>query len=268
MAQGGPRARVGSAGWKKPLWRGQFYPPGLTQARELAYVAARLETLEINASFHALLAPTTYRKWYAETPDDFVFSVKAPRSITHRRRLGGEADVAEFLASGPLELREKLGPILWQLPETMSFDAVAIGAFLAALRGADAGNGPLRHAIEARHPSFVDAGFTELLRRHGVAAVVTNAPGLPALREATSDFVYARLHSEAAFHPDGYDDAALDEWAATVAGWLAEGRDAFVYFKNPDQAGTRVPFDAVRLQERLGGAPARSDAQPPQPSLW
>jgi uncharacterized protein YecE (DUF72 family) len=264
MSQGEPRARVGSAGWKKPLWRGQFYPPGLTQARELTYVSERLTTLEINASFHALLTPATYRKWYAETPAEFVFSVKAPRAITHRRRLGTAADVAGFLASGPLELGEKLGPILWQLPETMTFDPAAMVAFLGALSGPDVAGRPLRHALEVRHASFAVAEFTDLLRRYGATAVVTNAPGLPVLRDLTADFVYARLHSEAAFHPDGYDDDTLDEWAATVGGWLEGGRDAFVYFKNLDQAGTRVPFDAERLQARLGGGPAPLV----QPPLW
>lgn len=296
-----PRARIGTSGWKKPPWRGHFYPKGLVQREELRYAAERLSSLEINTTFHGLPRVSTYHGWYAETPDDFVFSVKGNRAATHDHLLASPSrDVADFLASGVLDLREKLGPILWQIPPRLTFSPSTVEAFLSLLPHSvgearrlvarhadrqsdeavvsDGSDRPIRHALEVRHESFRNDAFIGLLRRYDVAAVVTNSPGWPTLTEVTSDFVYVRLHGDAHHYPNGYDEAALDFWAEFVTGRLqgqgspdGRGTDVFVYFDNPDNEGINSPLDAMRLRERLDGPTAV--CSPPiaptvQPTLW
>jgi uncharacterized protein YecE (DUF72 family) len=277
---GAPVARVGISGWRYAPWRGVFYPPGLPQRLELHYAAEHLRTIEINGSFYSLQRPTSYRRWYEDTPDDFVFSAKGPRYITHLLRLRNcRTALANFFASGVLCLGDKLGPVLWQLPERNTFDAEVVADFVALLprsTGAAAAlaadhdarlddrswfgpvrDRPLRHALEVRHPSFIAPEAIELLRRHGIALVAADAAGRwPSPREVTSDFVYARLHGAEELYTSGYTDAALDDWAGTVRGWRdgsgtpdGVGRDVFVYFDN--DVKVRAPFDAMGLAERL-----------------
>lgn len=294
-----PRARVGTSGWDKPTWRGHFYPRGLVQHRRLEYAANCLATLEINTTFYGFSRPSSFRKWCAATPEDFAFAIKAHNEATHTQRLRNPAEnVARFLASGVLEFGEKMGPILWQTPPSLAFDREVVKAFLAVLPHsvADARrlvarydgaidqiapevpDRPIRHALEVRDESFSAPDFLDLLREHDVAAVMTNSPGWPRFREVTADFVYVRLHGDAHHHPNGYDDATLDEWATNINGWLrgertpdGRGRDVFVYFDNPDNSGIRSPLDAMLLQERLDGpGPGRAHGAGPtiQPPLW
>lgn len=283
VVESGPVARVGISGWRYAPWRGVFYPHGLTQRLELRYAAEHLATVEINGSFYSLQTPASYLRWHDETPDDFVFSVKGPRYVTHLLRLRNcRTAVANFLASGVLALDDKLGPLLWQLPERQSFDAGVLSEFLRLLprstRGAailaaehdarldhrvwfgTATDRPMRHALEVRNPSFVTSEAVDLLREHGVALVVADTGGRwPAPREVTADFVYVRLHGAEELYASGYTDAALDDWAGTVRGWLAGepdgvARDVFVYFDN--DVKVRSPFDAMALAQRLGVGPA------------
>jgi uncharacterized protein YecE (DUF72 family) len=263
---------VGTSGWRYPPWRRTFYPEGLPQRRELEHLSGCLDTIEINGSFYSLQRPESWRTWAANTPDDFVFAVKGPRFVTHMKQLRDVATpVANFLASGVLALGPKLGPVLWQLPPRMRFDAERMAAFLAllprttvaaarlaeehderlddrALTVTDADR-PLRHAVEPRHESFRDPAFTALLREHGTALVVADSPGTwPAFDEATTDFRYARLHGADELYASGYTPEALDAWAERVRAWLADG-DVFVYFDN--DAKVHAPYDALALAERL-----------------
>jgi uncharacterized protein YecE (DUF72 family) len=271
------RVRVGISGWRYRPWRGTFYPTGLPQRAELAYAAERLSTIELNGSFYALQRPEYYAAWAAEVPEDFVFAVKGSRYVTHLTRLsGGEPALANFFASGLLGLGPKLGPLLWQLPATLRFDAGVLAAFLellprttaAAARLAERhdqrldgraltvtdADRPLRHALEVRHDSFADPGAVALLREHGVALVVADTAGKwPFLDEVTAEFVYVRLHGDAELYVSGYDDAALDAWAARARTWSGTGRDVWVYFDNDVKA--RAPFDAMALAQRLGARP-------------
>ena len=266
------RARVGTSGWRYPPWRHTFYPDGLPQRRELSHLSRRVDTIEINGSFYSLQRPESWRAWAAETPDDFVFAVKGPRFVTHMKQLRDVATpVANFLASGVLALGPKLGPVLWQLPPRMRFDAERLAAFLAllphttaaaarlaeehderldgrALTETDADR-PLRHAVEPRHESFRDPAFAALLREHGTALVVADSAGTwPVFDEATADFRYARLHGADELYASGYTADALDAWAKRVRAWLADG-DVFVYFDN--DAKVHAPFDAIELARRL-----------------
>jgi uncharacterized protein YecE (DUF72 family) len=267
-------ARVGISGWRYPPWRGQWYPKGLPQRRELEYSASRLNSIELNGSFYSLQRPTSYLAWYAETPADFVFSVKGGRFITHLKRLEGvDVALANFFASGVLALREKLGPILWQLPERHAFDAAQLERFFrmlprttsealalakrhdARLDGRDwlenLPDRPLRHALEARHPEFIGGSVAETLRAHDIAFVVADTAGRwPQNREVTSDFVYVRLHGAEELYASGYTDQALDDWAQDCRSWLESGRDVYVYFDNDMKV--HAPFDAMALASRLG----------------
>ncbi len=271
-----PVARIGISGWRYAPWRGEFYPKGLPQRRELEYAASKLNSIELNGTFYSLQKPEYFRAWAAQTPDDFVFPVKAPRYITHLLKLKrSRVPVANFLASGPLALGAKLGPVLWQLPPQLAFDEALLDDFLGMLphTTTDAARlatehderldgrdwvttdaeRPLRHAVEVRHPSFVDDRWYALLEKHGVASVVADTAGKwPKLDRVTADFAYARLHGDTELYVSGYDDEALDRWAATVQGWLDSGRDAYVYFDN--DVKVRAPFDAIGLQERLRGS--------------
>lgn len=271
-------ARVGISGWRYPPWRGVFYPRGLPQRSELAYAAEHLTSIELNGTFYSLQKPASFRGWSAETPDDFVFSVKGGRFVTHILRLAdARPALANFFASGVLALEHKLGPFLWQLPPSLAFSRELLEAFFALLprttRAAlelarehtltrpggtwlePTPDRPLRHALEVRHPSFTRAEVAPVLRDHDVALVVADTAGRwPALREVTSDFVYVRLHGQDELYVSGYTDEALDEWTAAVRGWLqgepdGAPRDVFVYFDN--DAKVRAPFDATEMLERL-----------------
>ncbi len=267
------RVRVGISGWTYAPWRGTFYPKGLRQRDELAYVAERMSSVEINGSFYALQRPDSFRSWREQVPDDFCFAVKGGRFITHMKRLGDvETPLANFFASGVLALGPTLGPMLWQLPPTFGFDADRLEAFFDLLPRTTAQaaelatqhdhrvdgrsltqtdeDRPMRHALEVRHPSFVDAGFPALLREHDVGLVVADTAGKwPLLRDVTSDFVYVRLHGDTELYASGYDDEALDTWAASVRGWVEAGADVYVYFDNDMKV--RAPYDAMALSERL-----------------
>jgi uncharacterized protein YecE (DUF72 family) len=266
--------RIGTSGWLYPPWRGVFYPPGLPHRRELEYLSSRLRSVELNGSFYSLQRPTSYQSWYAQTPGDFIFSVKGPRFITHMKKLREpETLLANFFASGVLALGAKLGPILWQLPPTMRFEPAVLSAFFdalprdtesaAALAGkhderldgrawtsTDA-HRPLRYALEVRHSSFQGEEFPRLLSEHDVACVVADSAGTwPYFEQVTaSDLVYLRLHGDAELYTSGYTDEALEAWAAKIRRWRA-GRDVYVYFDN--DVKVRAPADAISLAEKLG----------------
>jgi uncharacterized protein YecE (DUF72 family) len=284
--------RVGISGWRYAPWRGVFYPKGLAQSRELAFASRMLPTIEINGSFYSLQRSDSYARWHDETPDDFVFALKGSRYITHMLKLKEvRVPLANFLASGMLRLRGKLGPILWQFPPQLSFDPERFDAFFSLLprdteaacelaREHDArlaGRAwleadrlrPLRHAVEIRHPSFVDPGFIAMLRRHRVALVIADtARRWPLLEDLTADFVYVRLHGDRELYASGYGDEALDRWAVRIDAWrhgrqvgdarlasgravrAATGRDVYCYFDN--DVKVHAPYDAASLAARLG----------------
>jgi len=265
--------RIGISGWVYPAWRGVFYPKGLRQRDELAYASSHLTSIEVNGSFYSLQKPTSWQSWRDGTPDDFLFSVKGPRFITHIKRLrDARLPLANFLASGVLALGPKLGPLLWQLPATFRFDPDVLDAFLAMLprtttqalafatereermEGREwlgpVEERPLRHAFEVRSHTFDDPAWTELLERHGVASVLADTAGrYPRFEQQTADFSYVRLHGDEELYVSGYDDDALDAWAARIRPWLAAGRDTYVYFDN--DAKVRAPIDAMGLIRRL-----------------
>lgn len=237
-----------------------------------------MTSVEINGSFYSLQRRSSFETWAAAVPEDFVFSVKGGRFITHMKKLADVAvPLANFYASGVLALGRRLGPCLWQLPPNLGFDAARMtdffdqlprtaGAAAALAAGHDARvpedraltvapdpSLPLRHTVEVRHETFRDPAFYDLLRRHDVGLVMADNPGKwPILEEVTTDFMYVRLHGHEELYASGYSDEALDAWAAKVLDWIELGQDVYVYCDN--DAKVRAPFDAIGLLERVRGA--------------
>lgn len=235
---------VGVGGWNFAPWRGSFYPKGLVQARELHYASRELTSIEINSTFYGLQKPATFQKWHDETPDGFVFSLKAPRFVTHRKNLAqSAASIDRFLGSGLLRLGARLGAINWQLAPTKHFDAGEIAAFLELLPRTMAGR-PLRHAIEVRHESFSCQAFTRLARDHEVAIVEAGDSKYPRIQERTAPFSYLRVMGAKSSAPKGYAAAALARWRER-ARTLAKNGDVYFYFISGAKA--RNPLAARAL---------------------
>jgi uncharacterized protein YecE (DUF72 family) len=279
--------RIGISGWTYAGWRGQFYPPGLVHRLELAYAAQRFGSIEINGSFYSLQRPSSYRTWRSQVPEGHVFAVKGGRFITHMKKLAGvETALANFFASGVLALGPALGPVLWQLPPNLGYDADRLCAFFdllprstAAAARLAAGHDdklsgdrvwtqtdadrPLRHALEVRHDTFCTDEAVQLLADHDIALVVADTAGRwPLLERTTSDFMYVRLHGDEELYVSGYSPAALDSWATRIRAWADRGQDVYVYFDN--DVKVHAPYDALGLMERLGLRGA--DAPPVTPA--
>lgn len=242
---------VGVSGWRYKSWRGDFYPPGLVQRRELEYLATRMTSVEMNGSFYSLQRPSTYQRIASETPPGFVVAVKGGRFITHFKRLAGGAEpLAKFWDSGVFELGDRLGPVLWQLPANLHYDEQRLAEFFRLLpRTAPGTDRRVRHVLEPRHRSFGSDAAAELLRAHDIGMVVSDSPTWPCFESVTSDLVYVRLHGHTELYASGYASRSLDRWAARTREWLAAGLDVFVYFDN--DARGRAPHDAVALLGRL-----------------
>jgi uncharacterized protein YecE (DUF72 family) len=241
---------VGIGGWNFAPWRGTFYPKGVTQAKELHYASRELTSIEINSTFYGLQKPATFQKWHDETPDGFVFSVKAPRFVMLRKDLADPAvapAMQRFLASGLLNLGDKLGPINWQLHPSKSFKADEMAAFLALLPAKLEGR-TLRHAIEGRHPSFDNEEFCALAEKHRVAIVEAGDSEYPRIQARTAPFSYLRVMGTKAAAPQGYAPAALAKWADHAKSLAREG-DVFFYFISG--AKERNPLAARALLAEL-----------------
>ncbi len=198
------RVRAGIGGWTYAPWRDNFYPARLVQRRELEYASRALTAIEVNGTYYGAQKPATYAKWRAETPDGFVFSLKAPRYATDRRVLAEAGrTIADFVDGGLAELGDRLGPINWQFQPGKTFDAADFGAFLELLPRTLDGRA-LRHVVEVRHASFLCAQYVELARRHHVATVFTDSPKYPSFADLTGDFVYVRLMRSEAAQASGY----------------------------------------------------------------
>lgn len=257
--------RVGIGGWSYEPWRQTFYPQDLPKKSELHYASRHVTAIEINSTFYRSQTPSVFAKWRDDTPEEFVFSIKAPRYIVHRRALaeGGKA-LEGFLNSGIVELGRKLGALLWQLPPEKVFNAADLEGFFRLLPDT-IGTTPLRHAVEVRHESFRCAEFIELARQYHVATVYTHSHEYPAIADLTGPFVYVRLRESMANETTGYPQEALSMWASRARRWsrgedvsnlplLAEpvsarDRDVFIYFING--AKERAPLAAMALLSAL-----------------
>ena len=269
------RILIGTSGWQYPSWRGDFYPAGLPHARELANLATRLASVEVNGTFYSLTRPAACDAWRRQVPPGFVFAIKGSRYVTHMLKLRNfEPALANFFASGLLRLGPTLGPILWQLPPQLPFDGERARAFLAALprdiagaerwarrhdarttgrsalKAVGGGNRPLRHAIEVRHHTWLGDDALALMRAFDVALVAADTAGRhPLSIQRTASFAYVRLHGATELYASRYGPAALAPWATRIDAWARGGSDVFVYFDN--DARGHAPHDALRLQRML-----------------
>ncbi|KAI3608605.1 hypothetical protein D8I24_1041 [Cupriavidus necator H850] len=266
--------RVGIGGWNFAPWRDNFYPAGLAQARELAYASRHLSAIEINSTYHGTQKRTSFAKWRDETPDGFVFAVKASRFATNRRVLAESGESIErFIDSGIAELGRKLGPVVWQFAPTKQFDAEDFEAFLQLLPASVEGV-KLRHVLEVRHDSFQSPDYLKLARKYKAATVFTDSPKFPSMADLTADFIYARLMASSEKLKAGYAAKDLDAWAERVRTWAqghqpadlptvedrkpaARKREVFVFFING--AKERAPAAAQALLERLDWTPPADD---------
>jgi len=291
------QVRVGISGWTYKPWRGNFYPVGLAQHRELAFASRRFNALEVNGTFYSLQRPSSFTAWREETPGDFVFAMKGGRYITHMRKLKDIATpLANFCASGPLCLREKLGPILWQFPPFFPFNPRRFRAFFKMLprdtqemaklarRHDERLKGraytkadvlqPVRHAVEFRHDSFLTEEFVKLLREFNISLVVADvASRFPTAQDVTADWVYVRLHGSRRLYVSGYTPREIEAWATRIEAWRdgtepadarriagpapkAKGGRDVFVFFDNTDVKLRAPVDARRMAQRLGVGPA------------
>jgi uncharacterized protein YecE (DUF72 family) len=261
------KIRAGIGGWTFEPWRGVFYPDDLTQAKELSYASRHLPVIEVNGTYYSTQKPQTFARWAAETPDDFIFTLKGPRYATNRRELAGAGDsISRFLESGITELGGKLGPLLWQFAPTKKFDEADFGAFLDLLPEKFDGR-KLLHAVEVRHDSFSTPEFIKLARTKSVAIVFADHVKYPAIADVTADFVYARLQTGKDDIPTAYTPKALNAWAARTKVWAEGGvpddlpvvdrdtkpkqraRDTFVFFIH--EGKVRAPHAAMAFMDRV-----------------
>jgi uncharacterized protein YecE (DUF72 family) len=284
------KIRIGISGWRYKPWRGSFYPEGLPQRQELEFASRRLNSIEINGTFYSMQRPESFAKWFDSTPDDFQFSIKGPRFITHLRRLKEvETPLANFFAQGLLRLGQKLGPVLWQFPPSFKFDAERMEAFFTLLprtqeEAAELGrkhdgwlndrswlkiekDGKVHHAVEIRNASFVNPQFIGLLRKYNVGLVKADTVEWPLLMDVTSEFMYCRLHGSEELYASGYSDEALETWANRVLSWsrgdeVEDGKKASdkpakkrsardVFVYFDNDIKVRAPYDAQTLQRRI-----------------
>jgi uncharacterized protein YecE (DUF72 family) len=259
--------RIGVGGWTYEPWRGTFYPEGLSQKRELEHASRHLTSIEINGTYYGSQKPATYAKWRDETPDDFVFSLKAPRFAMNRTVLAEAGNtITRFFASGVTELKDKLGPINWQFLPTKQFDPADFEAFLKLLPKEIAGRA-LRHVVEVRHESFRTPEFIALARSFEVAVVIAGDSKYPQIADPTAPFVYARIMGTQAKEGAGYGEAALNRWAERAKSWASgqsppdleyvesthrdgKARDVYVYVISGHKVHN--PAAAMALIKRVG----------------
>lgn len=258
--------RSGIGGWNFEPWRGVFYPEKLRQADELHFASRALATIEINSTYYSSQAPETFAGWAAETPEDFIFSVKASRFATNRKLLADAGESVErFLNQGVIELGDRLGPIVWQMALTKKFEPGDFAAFLDLLPPTLQGR-PLRHVVEIRHESFRDPAFVALCKARNIAICLSEDARYECVPDVTADFVYARLMKGDDRLKTAYPAKDMKRWAERFVE-LAEGgrpddlpyvtadaparqpRDAFVYFIH--EAKVRAPAAAQAFQKSV-----------------
>ncbi|GGE26915.1 hypothetical protein GCM10007276_00060 [Agaricicola taiwanensis] len=238
--------RIGCSGWHYTGWRGLFYPEKMPTKDFLAYYGQCFSTTELNNPFYRLPKAQTAAAWREGTPEGFLFAWKASRYLTHLKRLKDPEEPLSRMMGVAGHLKEKLGPILVQLPPSMKVDRERLARFLGALPKGQ------RFTLEFRHPSWYEAEVFDLLSDHDVALCLSDHADAPAPWEVTASFVYVRGHGPGGRYYGHYSDETLKQWGDDVGRWRSGRRDVFVYFDNDQK--TAAPKDARKLMDIVGGA--------------
>lgn len=234
---------IGTSGWQYKHWKKLFYPENVPQSKHFSYYMDHFDTVELNNPFYRLPEKDTFKKWRSQAKENFIFAVKANRFITHMKKLKDPEQSIERMLDHTLALKEKLGPVLFQLPPGWNLDKERLQAFLKVLpRG-------LRYTIEFRNSTWYDDEIFHLLERFNIAFCIYELEGHLTPLKVTSDFVYVRLHGPGAKYSGNYEKKTLNSWAKRCSAWLEDGKDVYVYFDN-DQAAYAV-YNALTLKATL-----------------
>ena len=237
--------RIGTSGWNYNHWKEKFYPLDISKSKWLEFYSDHFDTVEVNATFYRLPTPKTFENWYKRTPENFKWAVKASKYITHTKRLNETGEPLERLYQSVQNLKEKTGPILFQLPPSLTFEKDRFQAFLKDLRSG------YRHALEIRHASWIDEGVFKLLEENNLALCISDTAGrYPYCEAVTADFLYIRLHGSKKLYASEYTEAELQAWAKKIREW---NRDTFIYLDNDHEA--YAVKNADRLKEILTLSP-------------
>jgi uncharacterized protein YecE (DUF72 family) len=239
-----PSIYIGTSGWSYASWRGPFFPKPVMIKHQLNYYATQFITTELNGVFYRTPSLESVRAWREQTPDDFVFSLKASKFITHWKRLGDSSRNSLALIEERLKiLGPKAGPVLFQLPPRFEADMARLRTFLRLL------SKRRRYAFEFRHPSWYTEECFAVLQRRGVSPCISDHRDAPAPWLATAPYVYVRGHGPGGAYKGHYTDRTLRAWADRILAWNREGRQAYVYFDNDQKSA--APFDAAKLRTVL-----------------
>lgn len=233
--------RIGTSGWVYKHWQNRFYPPALSQKKWLSHYSAHFNTVEINSTFYRLQTKHTFEKWFGDVTDDFVYAVKASRYITHVKRLNIDSVPIDRMLDAATGLRNKLGPVLFQLPPNLKYDRGKLRSFLELLPSG------YRFVVEPRNDSWFSDDALDILKETGVCLCFTSSPEFPARMERTSDFIFLRMHGSKILYGSNYGDSELSAWAEKIKEWSQQGLDCFVYFNN--DANAFAVNNALKLRE-------------------
>lgn len=240
------RAFIGTSGWSYDGWKNSFFE-GVPRRRWLEHCTEHFTGLEANGTFYRLQSESTFEQWIERTPDDFVFTAKGHRFVTHNKKLKDADDTIVTSRDNMRPLQKKLAVVVWQLPTQFSLNLERIESFARVLSRRWTA---VRHAIEFRHTSWFADEVAAVLAAHDLAVCQSDAADWPMWEAVTTDLVYVRLHGHTRTYASSYSGGSLDEWARKAKGWMREGRDVHVYFDN-DAEGA-APYDAMKLIERIG----------------
>jgi len=238
--------RIGTSGWVYGDWRGRFYPKGVGQKRWLAYYAQHFDTVELNATTYRLPQEHQVRTWCETVPENFAYTVKLSRLITHRRTLPPRVDefIENYMARAACFDKQKIAQILVQFPPYLERDDDHLRAFLDKLPN------EYRYVVEFRNKSWLAAGPERILRERGMAFCIHDYPGMRTLDIVTTpEVAYVRLHGYLALYVGRYPRRSLQHWARRIQELAKRARDVFVYFNNDTMAA--APHDAAVLREIL-----------------
>jgi len=248
-----PRLHIGTSGWTYSSWKGLFYPEDLPSRRYLAFYAGEFDSTEVNYSFYHLPRLSTYEKWVAQVPEQFIFSLKSSRFITHVKRLVSVEESWSRFRQNSLALGSHLGPVLLQFPPSFRCDRKRLAAFLRISQRPASKSHPVKLAFEFRHDSWFTEEIFSLLHQHNAALCIADSPRYPRRDKVTADFVYMRFHGRRELFVSNYTVAEMDEEAEQIRRYLREGRDIYVYFNNDAEGHAVENARALRrLVERQG----------------